>query len=424
MNTLATPLEPLSVSALTAQIKSLLEATFLEVYLQGEISNFTLHKASGHLYFSLKDASSSIRCVMFKGNAKSLTFTPENGLQVIIKGALSLYAPRGEYQIICHSLTQSGKGSLSAQYEALKKSLKSKGYFAQSRKKPLPPFPKKIALLTSLSGAALQDMKRVASTRWTLTKLVCFDTLTQGEQAGAHIAHNIAYVDSFFGTDNAFDIIVIGRGGGSMEDLWGFNEEIVANAIFYARTPIVSAVGHEIDFVISDFVADLRAATPSACMEIILPDKREWLLRLDEIRAQYDTSAQHSLAKAQKLCDHLLELYQQKSYANTLSFASEQLGQLHTGLNATMAQILQAKGAIYATQALQYEQLPLLREREYALLTLAKELQALDPKRLVRENFAQILRDGKPVQVGELRGDDEIELCDGVNLARARVLSL
>ena len=415
-------LEPLSVSALNAQIKSLLEATFVEVFFQGEISNFTLHKASGHLYFSLKDSQSSIRCVMFKGNAKSLRFSPENGAQVIIKGALSVYAPRGDYQVICHSLIESGSGSLSAQYEALKKRLESKGYFAQNRKKPLPPFPKKIALLTSLSGAALQDMKRVASTRWSLTKLVGFDTLTQGTQAGAQIARNIAYVDSFFGTDNAFDIIVIGRGGGSMEDLQGFNEEIVAEAIFNARTPIVSAVGHEIDFVISDFVADLRAPTPSACMEMILPDRQEWLLRLDEICEQYDKYALESLAKAQRLCDHLLELYQQVSYERTLSFASEQIGQLRALLDSTMAQILQAKAAILATQAQQYQHFPLLREREYALQSLAKELQALNPKRLVRENFAQILHNGKPATLASLQPNAEIELCDGQILARARIL--
>lgn len=413
-------LEPLSVSALNAQIKSLLEATFVEVFFQGEISNFTLHKASGHLYFSLKDSQSSIRCVMFKGNAKSLRFSPENGAQVIIKGALSVYAPRGDYQVICHSLIESGSGSLSAQYEALKKRLESKGYF--TNKKPLPPFPKKIALLTSLSGAALQDMKRVASTRWNLTKLVALDTLTQGAQAGGHIARNIAYVDSFFGTDNAFDIIVIGRGGGSMEDLWGFNEEIVAEAIFNARTPVVSAVGHEIDFVISDFVADVRAPTPSACMEIILPDRREWLLRLDEICEQYDKCALESLAKAQRLCDHLLELYQQVSYERTLSFASEQIGQLRALLDSAMAQIWTQKAAVLNAQALQYRQLPLLREREYALQSLAKELQALDPKRLVRESFAQILHNGKPATLASLQPNTEIELCDGQILARARIL--
>ncbi len=415
-------LEPLSVSALNAQIKSLLEATFVEVFFQGEISNFTLHKASGHLYFSLKDSQSSIRCVMFKGNAKSLRFSPENGAQVIIKGALSVYAPRGDYQVICHSLIESGSGSLSAQYEALKKRLESKGYFAQNRKKPLPTFPKKIALLTSLSGAALQDMKRVASTRWSLTKLVALDTLTQGTQAGGHIARNIAYVDSFFGTDNAFDIIVIGRGGGSMEDLQGFNEEIVAEAIFNARTPVVSAVGHEIDFVISDFVADLRAPTPSACMEMILPDRQEWLLRLDEICEQYDKYALESLAKAQRLCDHLLELYQQVSYERTLSFASEQIGQLRALLDSTMAQMWKQKAAVLNAQALQYRQLPLLREREYALQSLAKELQALNPKRLVRENFAQILHNGKPATLASLQPDAEIELCDGQILARARIL--
>lgn len=413
-------LGPLSVSALNAQIKSLLEVTFVEVFFQGEVSNFTLHKASGHLYFSLKDSQSSIRCVMFKGNAKSLRFFPENGIQITIKGALSVYTPRGEYQVICHSLIESGNGSLSAQYEALKKKLESEGYFAN--KKPLPLFPKKIALLTSLSGAALQDMKQIASVRWNLTKLVAFDTLTQGAQASKHIAHNIAYVDSFFGTSNAFDIIVIGRGGGSMEDLWGFNEEIVAEAIFNARTPIVSAVGHEIDFVISDFVADMRAPTPSACMEMILPDKKEWLLRLDEIREQYDKYVLESLDKAQRFCDHLLELYQQVSYERTLSFASEQIEQLRALLDSTMEQVWKQKATVLNAQALQYRQLPLLREKEYALQSLAKELQALDPKRLVRENFAQILHNGKPATLASLQPNAEIELCDGQILARARVL--
>ena len=199
-------------------------------------------------------------------------------------------------------------------------------------------------------------------------------------------------------------------------------KEIVAEAIFNARTPVVSAVGHEIDFVISDFVADLRAPTPSACMEMILPDRQEWLLRLDEICEQYDKYALESLAKAQRLCDHLLELYQQVSYERTLSFASEQIGQLRALLDSTMAQMWKQKAAVLNAQALQYRQLPLLREREYALQSLAKELQALNPKRLVRENFAQILHNGKPATLASLQPDAEIELCDGRFLARARIL--
>lgn len=417
-------LQPISVSALNAQIKSLLEATFMEVCFEGEVSNFTHHQASGHLYFSVKDSTSSIRCVMFKGNARSLHFMPSNGMHVLVRGALSVYSARGEYQVICKSLQEGGIGSLAERYEQLKASLESKGFFAKERKKPLPPFPHRIALLTSLSGAALQDMKKVATSRWNLTKLIAFDTLTQGDQAGAQIARNIAYVDSFFGTPDGFDIIVIGRGGGSMEDLWAFNEECVAHAIYNARTPIVSAVGHEIDFVISDFVADMRAPTPSACMEMILPDRNEWLLRCDEIFAQYDQSMQRTLSYAQSLCTQIAELYAHVSHESKLTHAKEQILQLRALLDSALHHELRHKSTALESIAMQYKALPLLREQEQALELLGKELEAFAPSRLKLESGAEILRNGRKIQLSELRKHDEIELCDGEYLISAKILEV
>ena len=234
----------LSVSVLNSQLKALVESTFVQVQVQGEISNLTLH-TSGHMYFSLKDADSQVRCVMFRGNVNALRFEPKDGMSVVVSGGVSVYMPRGEYQIQCKSMIPEGIGELTLRFQQLKEKLQAKGYFES--KKLLPAYPKRIAIVTSLNGAALQDMLKVARKRWNLTKIVAINTLVQGNEAKDSIARNIAYADSFFGTSQGFDVIVVGRGGGSIEDLWAFNEEVVAEAIFHARTPIVSAVGHEVD---------------------------------------------------------------------------------------------------------------------------------------------------------------------------------
>ena len=253
-------MQTLSVSSLNEQIKTLLESTFTRVLVEGELSRVTCHN-SGHIYFTLKDASSSIKAVMFKGNASKLKFELQEGLKVILDGAITLYKPRGEYQINCFSIQPSGHGALALAYEQLKERLSSKGYFDSARKKPLVKFPKKIALITSATGAALQDMLRVANSRYRAIEIDIYDVLVQGESAAPAIVKALGLADA-----KGYDVIVMGRGGGSIEDLWAFNEEIVADAIFKAKTPIVSAVGHEIDWVISDFVADLRAPTPSAAV--------------------------------------------------------------------------------------------------------------------------------------------------------------
>lgn len=270
-------MQPLSVSELNTQIKSLLEATFVNVCVEGEISNLTYH-SSGHLYFSIKDANSSIRCVMFKSAAAKLKFRLEHGLKILLYGAITLYTPRGEYQIQCSMIEPSGVGSLALAFEQCKQKLQALGYFDPERKKVLPKFPHRVALITSATGAAIQDMQRVAAKRWPMVRLELYNVLVQGSQAAPMIARAIALADA-----NGYDVIVVGRGGGSTEDLWAFNEECVAQAIFEASTPVVSAVGHEVDVVISDFVADKRAPTPSAAMEMILPDQQEWRLIIDDL---------------------------------------------------------------------------------------------------------------------------------------------
>lgn len=415
-------MKPLSVSALNTQIKALMEASFVEVCVEGEISNFTHHQASGHLYFSLKDADSTIRCVMFKGNARRLDFAPKNGMQVQVSGALSVYAPRGEYQIMCQSMSQGGQGALMERFDELKKRLDSKGYFSQERKKPLPKFPRKIALLTSLTGAALQDMRRVAGARWNLTKLVAIDTLVQGEQAKHAIARNIAYADSFFGSDEAFDIIVIGRGGGSMEDLWAFNEECVADAIFHARTPIISAVGHEVDFVISDFVADMRAPTPSACMEMILPDSKEWLLKIDESLVEFDRAFARVMSRASAEVENISRLYQSISYSTRLKTSSEQIAQYRELLDSSFYNAWARKKEACDMMRARLSLDASLRARELTLHALSQELAALNPSRNIQNGYAQILYNGKPTPLNALPKDAEFELCDGKSEARAKLL--
>ena len=315
-------MQAVSVSALNEQIKTLLEESFNRVFVEGELSRITYHN-SGHIYFTLKDNSSAISCVMFRGNATRLKFNLEEGLKVLIDGAITLYKPRGSYQINCFSIEPSGQGALALAFEQLKQELSQKGYFDQSRKKQLPKFPKKIALITSATSAALQDMLRVANNRYRNLEIDIYDTLVQGDNASKSIADAIFRADQ-----NGYDILIVGRGGGSIEDLWAFNEKIVADAIFNAKTPIVSAVGHEIDTLISDFVADLRAPTPSAAMDMILPDSNELLLYLDSLFDQYYKTIEQKISKKELEIRHLENLFAQNSIERKLTLKLEEVARL------------------------------------------------------------------------------------------------
>ncbi len=259
-----------SVSDITKSIKFILESTFEKISIEGEISNFKAH-GSGHWYFNLKDEGAVINCTMWKGVNNYVFFTPEDGMKVIITGRITVYPPRGSYQIDVRSMKPSGVGELQAAFERLKKKLNSEGLFDEENKKPIPAFPKKIALVTASDGAAVKDMISVAERRFPLVQLLVVPTKVQGAAAAEDIANNIKRLNSY----KDIDIIIVARGGGSIEDLWAFNEEIVARAIYKSRIPVISGVGHEVDFTIADFVSDLRAPTPSVAMELATPDITE-----------------------------------------------------------------------------------------------------------------------------------------------------
>ena len=261
-----------SVSELNGLIKELFDHTplFLNISVRGELSNYKIYP-SGHHYFTLKDSESSLRCVMFKGNAMHLRFRPESGMSVTAFGRISVFPRDGAYQLYCTGLMPEGTGDLQVAFEQLKKKLGEEGLFDEAQKKPLPPFPQKIAIITSSAGAAVHDMIRILGRRWPMSKVLLLPVRVQGVEAPAEIAGAIRYANRYA----VADLIITGRGGGSIEDLWAFNDERVARAIYASEIPVISAVGHEPDVTISDYVADRRASTPSNAAEIAVPDASE-----------------------------------------------------------------------------------------------------------------------------------------------------
>jgi exodeoxyribonuclease VII large subunit len=267
----------LTVSELTKEIRETLEETFSQVSVIGEISNFKQH-ISGHWYFNLKDADAVINCAMWKGFNQYVFFTPQDGMKVILNGKITVYPPRGNYQIDVRSMKPAGVGELQEAFERLKKKLESEGLFDEVRKRPIPSFPEKIGIVTSIDGAAFKDMISVAKRRYPLVEIVVSPAKVQGSGAAESIVNSIKLLNDF----GKVDVIITGRGGGSLEDLWAFNEEIVARAIFKSKIPVISAVGHEVDFTISDYVADLRAPTPSVAMELATPSTEEIFVYIND----------------------------------------------------------------------------------------------------------------------------------------------
>ncbi len=267
-----------SVSQVNRYIKSLISEDYFlsRIYVRGEVSNCKYH-TSGHIYFTLKDREGAIPCVMFAGSRSGLKFRLGEGQQVIVLGNISVYERDGRYQLYAREIVMEGQGLLYQQFEALKKELEQAGYFASEHKKPIPSYPKRIGIVTARTGAAIQDMIHISSRRNPYVQLILYPAIVQGEQAAPSIVRGIKYLDAY-----GVDVMIVGRGGGSIEDLWAFNEKIVADAIYRCKTPIISAVGHETDVTISDFVADLRAPTPSAAAELAVPEWSEILRRLED----------------------------------------------------------------------------------------------------------------------------------------------
>jgi exodeoxyribonuclease VII large subunit len=278
-NILETQRKVFSVSQLTRNIRFVLEGEFASVWVEGEISNF-LHHGSGHMYLSLKDAAATLQCAMFRQDNRRLVFKPQSGMNVICHGRISIYPQRGQYQLIIDAIEPKGVGSLQIAFEQLKAKLSKEGLFDPARKRPLPFLPHCLGIITSPTGAVIHDMLRVLERRFPGASILVYPSQVQGPTAKSSLVQAINDMNK----DARADVLVLARGGGSLEDLWPFNEEIVARAIAASRIPVVSAVGHEVDFTIADFVADLRAPTPSAAAEVVFPLKEDLLLQVEELR--------------------------------------------------------------------------------------------------------------------------------------------
>ncbi|WP_457595851.1 exodeoxyribonuclease VII large subunit [Hydrogenimonas sp.] len=409
-----------TVSELNERIKSLLESHFIQVRVEGEVSRITYH-TSGHLYFTIKDAKSKIDCVMFRSNAQRLRFRIEEGQHLVLSGAVTVYVPRGNYQLMVQHAEPYGAGALAVAFEQLKRKLQAEGLFDAARKRPMPKTVRHIAVVTSKSGAAIQDMIRVASKRWPMLKITLIDTLVQGAGAAEEIARHLRYADTL-----GADVIVVGRGGGSVEDLWAFNEEVVARAIADSRTPVVSAVGHEVDTLISDFVADLRAPTPSAAMEMILPDMAEVLMTLDEWMERMGRRMGQILAQKSHLLDQMRNRLESHALSRRIELQREEVALLRRGLRERMARLLGHKEGLRAplVRSMASEMAHLLARKEAEWRAAASKMAALEPKNRVAEGFVQLVKDGKAVRLQSLKEGDEVRLEDGEWVASASIEAL
>ncbi len=290
----------LTVSELTRRLQEALEERFPAVWVEGEISNYRLY-GSGHAYFTLKDADSQIRAVLFRNRGRRIKFEPADGLHVMAFGSIEVYPQRGEYQMVIELLEPKGLGALQLAFDQLKARLQAEGLFDQARKRELPRFPRKIGVVTSPSGAAIRDVLRVIGRRFGELHIVIAPARVQGDGAAEEIVQGLRDLNAL----GDVDVIIVGRGGGSLEDLWAFNEEIVARAIVASKAPVVSAVGHEVDFTIADFVADLRAPTPSAAAELVVREKQAVVDTLDELRERLARAAARPLRDLERRVDEL-----------------------------------------------------------------------------------------------------------------------
>jgi exodeoxyribonuclease VII, large subunit len=375
-----------TVSQLNTRIKMLLEAdpALSRVIVRGELSNYKIYP-SGHHYFTLKDADASLRCVMFKSAADKLRFRPENGMSVTVTGRISVYPRDGAYQLYASDILPEGTGDLQVAFEQLKAKLAAEGLFDAAHKKPLPPFPRTVAVITSGAGAAVHDIIRVMSKRWPLTKIVVLPVRVQGTEAPPEIAGALRYANQY----KIADLIITGRGGGSIEDLWAFNDERVARAIYESETPVISAVGHEPDVTISDYVADRRAATPSNAAEIAVPDISEVRELLGGLKIRQGQAVRKKLTEYRRQLESLVS-------RPALTDPEVYLGTKRMALDYARANLVRAAEKNTAV-------------RKQAYVTLAAKLDALSPLKVLGRGYSITEKDGKIVRnAGEVQPGDRI----------------
>ena len=391
-----------SVNELNSYVKRILDndENLKHIFVTGEISNYKAHY-SGHLYMTIKDESASVKAVMFAGNASRLRFRPENGMKVLIFGTVSLFPRDGSYQLYISDMQPDGMGALSVAFEQLKKKLATEGLFSDSYKKPIPKFPTRIGVITSETGAAVQDIFNVLSRRFPSAEVVLRPTQVQGDGAAQDIAKAI-YV---FNEYNAADVLIVGRGGGSIEDLWAFNEEVVARAVFASEIPVISAVGHETDYTICDFVADLRAPTPSAAAELAVPDRLE-------LKSELISYKQHILNLTKNKLD--------KERSKLL--AIEKSGALRdpvTKLNENRRELL------YLSERITNLTVSAVDGNKMKYAALAGKLNALSPLGVISRGYALAERHGKVVtKVKDISVNDEISVRLSDGTLKAKVIGI
>lgn len=345
-----------TVSELTTGIRNLLETAYAEVWVEGEVSNCRLWN-TGHLYFTLKDPGAQIKAVMFKSSVRSLKFKPEDGLHAIVRGRLSVYDPKGEYQIVCEQIEPHGLGALQLAFDQLKRRLQAEGLFDVARKRPLPSLPRKIGIVTSLDGAAIRDIIKVLARRYPNAHLVIRPTRVQGEGAAAEVARGLADIAKVPG----IDVVIVGRGGGSIEDLWAFNEEAVARAIVASPVPVISAVGHEVDVTIADFAADVRAPTPSAAAEMVVARKEDFCAHIERLGERVNGSLRSLLARLESRVHQLNRRGAFSGYGARLAMRGRHCAETTHALRHAARASLSRRTRAYQSLRIQLERFDLRR---------------------------------------------------------------
>jgi len=401
-----------SVSAITEIIKLTLETVFPLLWVEGEISNFHRH-SSGHIYFTLKDAKSQLKGVMFRSEARKIVFDLKDGLMVLCRGKINVYEPRGEYQIVAEVIEPKGKGVLQLAFEQLKEKLRAEGLFDPGRKKALPIRPRTIGIVTSPRGAAIADILRILERRYARLHIIIYPVKVQGEGAAAEIVEGIDYLGSFPG----IDVIIVGRGGGSIEDLWAFNEEPVARAISRSPVPIISAVGHEVDFTIADFVADIRASTPSAAAEMVIEKEQAFEEKIEGLAERAVRSAKYSLQERRNEIIALAHHRIFQGFRVRILNLEQRVDELETRawkvIRAEKQVVSEKQASVkLAIERLRNRMAEKLKALEGRWETLSAGLQALSPLDILKKGYTLCWREKgfrlirKPGEV--VRGDDVI----------------
>jgi exodeoxyribonuclease VII large subunit len=388
-----------SISEVTGIIKGVIDENFKDIAVQGEISNYKKH-TSGHIYLTLKDEGAQLSAVIWRGNAANLKINLQDGIKVIAKGSITVYEPQGKYQIIISSIQPLGMGELQLAFERLKKKLQAEGLFDEEHKKPLPEYPESIGIVTSQTGAAIRDLVSVISRRYPVVKLIIYPVNVQGAGSAEEIANAIKIFNEY----KKVDVLIVGRGGGSLEDLWSFNEEIVARAIYDSAIPVISAVGHQIDFTISDFVADVRAATPSAAGEMVVPDKKELMERISDIQNLLFTNIKNNIDYHREQIQNLVKSYSFNRPIDLLRRYQQRLDDI-----------------VSRIETLAIHKMNISKEK---INSLEKRLLALNPESILNRGYVIVKRQDKIIDSAKtLKANDDIDLKfrDGIRAAKIQI---